>query len=127
MTILLGGEKLPGYDHRVKVQGKIECKDLGREGSNTAGSHVEWKPWILQVRLKINFDGGGGLLDLCDPGGRRDLLEGLDGQPVQPGNVQAGRAAGRREPSGRPGACVPYLARLRPGVVVEDSVAFMVQ
>lgn len=42
--------------------------------------------------------------DLGDSAARRDLLERLGGQSVQPRHLQAGRAAGRRARSGGPGA-----------------------
>jgi len=64
MDIYLDGDKLPGYDHRVTAQGQIDRKDLSGESSSTAAAYAGWKPWLLSVRTRIDFDRPDALLEL---------------------------------------------------------------
>lgn len=64
MTILLDGNALPGFDHRITAQGQIERKDLSGQNSSTAGGHAGWKAWMLQVRMKIKMEDADDLLAL---------------------------------------------------------------
>ncbi len=53
MTIFLEGVKLPGFDHRVTAQGKIERKDLSGDTSSTAGGHGGGSLGFFRPRLQV--------------------------------------------------------------------------
>lgn len=87
MTILLDGEFLSGFDHRITANGQIDRKDLSGQNSSAAGG-TRGGAWMLQVRLKIKMEDAEDLLALramfqadgfteptTDDGGRLPLIQ----------------------------------------------------